>query len=287
MFQGLSERLTQATKALTGRGRITPDNVKDTARQIRLALLEADVALPVARAFVARVQERALGQEVVGSLNPGQAFVKVVHNELVGLLGAPGESDLSLRGQRPVVVLLVGLQGAGKTTTAAKLCRQLQNLKHTVMLASADIYRPAAVEQLRRLAEQVNAPFFDTPPGADASAIAAGARDAAKRAGVEVLVLDTAGRLHVDDEMMSEVAAIHGEVSPVETLFIVDSMMGQDAVNAATAFNARLPLTGVILTKADGDARGGAALSVREVTGRPIKFVGVGEAADAIEASWP
>ena len=287
MFENLTERLNQATKTLTGRGRITADNIKDTARQIRLALLEADVALPVARGFVTRVQERALGQEVAGSLNPGQAFVKIVHDELAGLLGAAGEADLSLRGQRPVVILLVGLQGAGKTTTAAKLCRLLQTRKHSVMLASADIYRPAAVDQLQRLAEQVDAPFFPVPAGADALAIAAGAREAAARGGVEVLILDTAGRLHVDEDMMGEVAALHERVNPVETLFIVDSMIGQDAVNAAKAFNDVLPLTGVILTKVDGDARGGAALSVREVTGRPIKFVGAGEKLDALEPFDP
>ena len=287
MFDSLSSRLTQATKAVTGRGRISPDNVKDTARQIRMALLEADVALPVARSFVTRVQDRALGEEVAGSLNPGQAFVKIVHDELVSLLGAPGEAELSLRGQRPVVILLVGLQGAGKTTTAAKLCRLLQARKKTVMLASADVYRPAAVEQLGRLAEQVGAPFYGAPGEADALTIATGAREAAARGGLDVLILDTAGRLHVDEDMMAEAAALHTQVDPVETLFVVDSMIGQDAVNAAKAFNDRLPLSGVILTKVDGDARGGAALSVREVTGRPIKLVGAGEKLDALESFDP
>jgi signal recognition particle subunit SRP54 len=287
MFESLSERLTRASKTLTGRGRITPDNVKDTARQIRMALLEADVALPVARAFVDRVQGRALGEEVAGSLNPGQTFVKIVHDELVNLLGAPGEAALSLRGQRPVVIMLVGLQGAGKTTTAGKLCRYLKGQKHSVMLASTDIYRPAAIDQLQRLAEQVEAPFFAPPEGADAVSIADEARQAAARSGVDVLILDTAGRLHVDKDMMSEVGAIHARLNPLETLFIVDSMIGQDAVNAAQSFNTLLPLTGVILTKVDGDARGGAALSIREVTGRPIKFVGAGEKLDALEPFDP
>ena len=287
MFDNLSERLQQTVKRLRGEGRLTEDNMRETMREIRVALLEADVAVPVVKAFVDRVRERAAGQEVLGSLTPGQALVKVVHDELVAIMGAANDAlDLAVR--PPAVILLAGLQGSGKTTTAAKLALRLRTRERKqVLLASADIYRPAAIDQLRKLAHMVEVEFFDAAPGSDALAIARAAVEAARLRQKDVVIIDTAGRLHVDEEMMQEIRAVHAAVQPVETLFVVDSMAGQDAVNAAQAFNSALPLTGVVLTKADGDARGGAALSVRHVTGKPIKFLGMGEAAEALEPFHP
>jgi signal recognition particle subunit SRP54 len=286
MFDQLTARLNEAIQRVTGRGRITEENVRDTVRTIRMALLEADVAVPVAKAFVERIRDRALGEEVARSLNPGQAFVKIVHDELVAVLG--GEpSPLAPEHGRPAVIMLVGLQGAGKTTTAGKLARLLaKDRGGTVLLVSTDVYRPAAREQLARLAADLGVGFFQSS-STDPATIASEALAAAQRGGQRWLILDTAGRLHVDDEMMTEAQDLHRLVTPVETLFVVDSMAGQDAVNSARAFHEALPLTGVILTKTDGDARGGVALSVREVTGQPIKLVGTGEKVDALEAFVP
>lgn len=285
MFDTLSERLNGAVQKVTGRGRITEDNVRDTVRQIRMALLEADVALPVVKRIVERVRQRALGAEVARSLNPGQAFVKIVNDELVSILGRE-QSPVQAKG-RPAVLLLVGLQGAGKTTTAGKLTRHLAgNSPGEVLMVSTDVYRPAAREQLETVAGQVGAGYL-RPESDDPRSIAVEALAEAKRRGARWIIVDTAGRLHVDEAMMSEVRSIHEAVEPSETLFIVDAMLGQDAVNSAKAFHEALPLTGAILTKADGDARGGAALSVREITGVPIKLVGTGEKLDALEAFVP
>ncbi len=285
MFPQLSDRLKATFKGLTGRGRLNDDHIRDAMREVRIALLEADVALPVVRTFLERVRTRATGTEVLQSLSPGQAVIKVVHDELVTLMGEQNES-LNLASRPPAVILLAGLQGAGKTTSAAKLARFLQEReKKQVLLTSVDVYRPAAMEQLRQLADQVGARFH--AKGHDPVAIATDALAQARVGADDVLIVDTAGRLHVDGEMMAEIAQIHAAVDPVETLFVADSMIGQDAVNSAHAFNEALALTGVILTKADGDARGGAALSIREVTSKPIKFLGVGEAIDALEAFHP
>jgi signal recognition particle subunit SRP54 len=287
MFENLSSRLARAMDALKGRGRITDENIAETVRQVRMALLEADVALPVVKSFIERVRERAVGVEVTRSLSPGQAFIKIIRDEMVALLGGEA-APLDLRAQPPVVILLVGLQGAGKTTTAGKMARWLRETQRkSVLLASADIYRPAAIDQLERLAEQVGVDFWRAPEGTQPADIATQARQEARRTGRDVLILDTAGRLHVDEGLMSEAAAVQAAVEPHETLFVVDSMAGQDAVNAARAFNEALKLSGVVLTKIDGDARGGAALSVREVTGVPIKLVGRGEKLDALEAFHP
>jgi signal recognition particle subunit SRP54 len=286
MFDNLSDRLTQAAKSLTGKGRITEANVSTTVRQIRLALLEADVALPVVKVFVEAVRTRALGQEVVGKLDPGQAFIKIVHDELVAMLGG-ADAELSLRAQPPVVIMMVGLQGAGKTTTTGKLAARLKQQGKRPLVASLDVYRPAAVEQLRVLAAEIGVDCFPTDPSTKPQAIALAAREAALKGGLDVVLLDTAGRLHVDEAMMAEAQAVHNAVEPHETLFVIDSMAGQDAVNSAKAFSDALPLSGVILTKADGDSRGGVALSVRQVTGAPIKFMGVGEKLDALEAFHP
>jgi signal recognition particle subunit SRP54 len=287
MFENLTDRLSRAGDALRGRGRITDDNIRDTLRQVRMALLEADVALPVVKDFIERTRARALGAEVAKSLTPGQAFVKIIHDELVHTMGSANES-LNLRAQPPAIVMLAGLQGAGKTTTAAKLARRLaERDKRKVMLASADVYRPAAILQLQRLAGEVGAVFFPSDAGQDPVDIARRAVEAARRELCDVLIIDTAGRLHIDDAMMDEVRRIHQAVTPVETLFVVDSMAGQDAVNAARAFGDALELTGVILTKTDGDARGGVALSVRQVTGKPIKFIGAGEKTTALEPFHP
>jgi len=287
MFENLSERLSRARDALKGKGRITEENIRDTLRQVRMALLEADVALPVVKDFVGRVRERAVGAEVAKSLSPGQAFVKILHDELVRVLGSTSEG-LDLRAQPPAVVLLAGLQGAGKTTTAAKLARRLKEKdRRKVLLASADVYRPAAILQLERLAGEIDVGFVPSAAGDDPVGIARAAVEAGRLQAADVVIIDTAGRLHVDGEMMDEVRRIHAAVTPVETLFVVDSMAGQDAVNAARAFGEALELTGVILTKTDGDARGGVALSVRQVTGQPIKFLGAGEKTDALEAFHP
>jgi signal recognition particle subunit SRP54 len=287
MFDKLTERLSLAVESLRGRGRLTEDNIADTLRQVRMALLEADVAVPVVKSFVDAVKSRAVGAEVEKSLTPGQVFIKILHDELVTVMGEPARG-LNLRAAPPVVVLLAGLQGAGKTTTAAKLAKTLmEQQKKRVLLVSTDVYRPAAITQLQRLAEQIGAGFVPSSADQDPVAIARGALEQAKRGLWDVLIVDTAGRLHVDDDMMREVQAIDREVQPHERLFVVDSMAGQDAVNSARAFNAALDLTGVILTKADGDARGGAALSVRQVTGKPILFLGVGEKVDALELFHP
>jgi signal recognition particle subunit SRP54 len=287
MFDKLTERLAGAVEALRGRGRLTEDNVADTLRRVRMALIEADVAVPVVKAFVDAVKVRALGAEVQKSLTPGQVFIKILHDELVAVMGEPGQG-LGLRAEPPVVVLLAGLQGSGKTTTAAKLARLLiAERKKRVLLASTDIYRPAALTQLELLAGRIGAGFVPVAAGEAPLAIAARALAAARSGVYDVLIVDTAGRLHVDAAMMAEVQAIDAAVSPHERLFVVDSMAGQDAVNAARAFNAALDLTGIILTKADGDARGGAALSVRQVTGKPILYLGVGEKVEALELFHP
>ena len=287
MFDQLTERLSSAVDALRGKGRISEDNIKDALRQVRMALLEADVSLPVVKAFIDQVREKALGEQVLRSLTPGQALIKIVHGELVAIMGE-GDSELNLRTQPPAVILLAGLQGAGKTTSAAKLARFLiERHKKKVLLASADVYRPAAILQLQRLAEQIGAGFVPSDATEDPRVIAARALEEARRSLADVLILDTAGRQHVDEGMMEEIKLLHAAVSPIETLFVVDSMAGQDAVNAARVFSEALPLSGVILTKADGDARGGAALSVRHITGCPIKFLGVGEKIDALERFHP
>jgi signal recognition particle subunit SRP54 len=282
MFDSLTQRLGRAVDALRGRGRITEDNVAETLREVRVALLEADVALPVIKQFIEQVKVQALGEEVVGSLTPGQAFVGILHRQLVALMGASREG-FQLRAQPPVVILLAGLQGAGKTTTAAKLARWLITAQRKrVLLASTDVRRPAAMLQLQRLAEQVGATYFPAQDSRAPRDIAAAALEQARRGVFDVLIVDTAGRLHVDEELMAEVRDIDAAVSPTERLFVVDAMAGQDAVNAARAFGAALALTGIILTKADGDARGGAAQSVRQITGSPIVFLGMGEKTDAL-----
>ena len=287
MFDNLSERLTKAARNLTGKGRLSESNIKDTLRQVRLALLEADVALPVVKSFIERINERVVGEDVGKSLTPGQALVKIIHGELAKLLGDNHE-PLNLKAQPPVVMLLVGLQGAGKTTTAAKLAKRLIDAdKKRVMLVSVDVHRPAAILQLQKLAEEVGALHCDSAADEKPESIMERALDESRRSHADVLIVDTAGRLHVDEEMMAEVIRVHEKSNAHETLFVVDSMAGQDAVNAAQTFDESLPLTGIILTKADGDAKGGAALSVREVTGKPIRFMGVGEKVDALEAFHP
>ena len=287
MFENLSDRLSHTIKKLKGQARLTDDNIKDAMREVRMALLEADVALPVVRSFIEKVKERAVGKEVLNSLSPGQALVKVVNDELVDIMGQANES-LDLNAQPPAVVLMAGLQGAGKTTTAGKLALLLKDReKKSVAMVSCDVYRPAAIKQLETLAEQVDATFISSEVGQSPVDIAANALDFAKKKHIDVLLVDTAGRLHIDSEMMDEIKAIHASVNPVETLFVVDAMTGQDAANTAKAFGEALPLTGVVLTKADGDARGGAALSVREITGKPIKFIGMGEKIDQLEPFHP
>ncbi len=287
MFNNLSERLTRVLKNLSGRGRLTSENIKETLRDIRLALLEADVALPVVKDFIDHIQEKAIGVDVMESLTPGQALIKLVHDELVKLMGEFSD-ELNLQVQPPAVILMAGLQGSGKTTTVAKLARWLlQTQKKSILVASCDIYRPGAILQLETLAKQVNVEFFPSHSNEDPVLIAKNAIQTAKSKLIDVVIIDTAGRLHIDDEMMAEIKRIHAAIDPVETLFVVDSMTGQDAANTASAFNAALPLTGIILTKTDGDARGGAALSIRQITGKPIKFIGVGEKIDALEPFYP
>lgn len=287
MFQNLSDRLSATLKNVSGRGRLTEDNIKDTLREVRMALLEADVALPVVKNFVAQVKTRALGAEVSKSLKPGQMFIKIVQSELESVMGEANER-LNLATQPPAVVLMAGLQGAGKTTSVAKLAKYLtEREKKKVMVVSADVYRPAAIKQLETLAQEVQVNFHPSNIMQKPVAIVEDAIEAAKKQFFDVLLVDTAGRLHVDQSMMSEIQDIHRTINPVETLFVVDAMTGQDAANTAKAFGEALPLTGVILTKADGDARGGAALSVRQVTGKPIKFIGMGEKVDALEPFHP
>jgi signal recognition particle subunit SRP54 len=287
MFDNLTDRLSSTLKKLKGQGRLTEDNIKETLRDVRMALLEADVALPVVTDFIARVKEGALGQDVQLSLSPGQAMIKLVQAELVKVMGDANES-LNLKAVPPAIILMAGLQGAGKTTTVAKLGRWLQeNQKKKVGVVSADVYRPAAIKQLQTLANDLSLDFFDSDLTQQPVDIAKNAVEAARKKFLDVLIVDTAGRLHVDDEMMDEIKALHAAINPIETLFVVDSMTGQDAANTAKAFNDALPLTGVILTKADGDARGGAALSIRHITGKPIKFIGVGEKTNALEPFHP
>ncbi len=287
MFDNLSQRLQLAMKKLRGEARLTEQNISEALREVRMALLEADVALPVVKAFIDDVRARAVGKEVLASLSPGQAVIKVVYDALVALMGESNDR-LQLAARPPAVILLAGLQGSGKTTTAAKLARFLREReRRSVLVASADVYRPAAIDQLRVLAGTVGATFFPSTAQQKPVDIARAAVEQAGKSGIDVVIIDTAGRLHVDREMMDEIQAIHAAVDPVETLFVVDSMTGQDAVNTAQSFNDALPLSGVILTKADGDARGGAALSVRRVTGKPIKFLGVGEKTEALEPFHP
>lgn len=283
MASTLTDRLSRLVKTMRGQARITESNVQDMLREVRMALLEADVALPVVRDFVARVKDKALGQEVVGSLNPGQAMVGIVHKELAATMGA-GIADIDLATQPPAVVLMAGLQGAGKTTTTAKLAKHLiEKRKKKVLTVSADVYRPAAIEQLKTVTRQAGAEWFPSSPDQKPREIALAALDHARRHYFDVLLVDTAGRLAIDEALMAEIRDLHATLKPVETLFVVDAMQGQDAVNTAKAFKEALPLTGVVLTKLDGDSRGGAALSVRQVTGAPIKFAGVSEKIDGLE----
>jgi signal recognition particle subunit SRP54 len=292
MFNTLSERLNKVIKNLTGQGRLTESNIKDTLRDIRIALLEADVALPVAKAFIEDIQDKAIGKDVMESLTPGQVLIKLVHDELVTIMGETNET-LDLKTQPPAVILMVGLQGSGKTTTVAKLAKWLQqSQKKSVLVTSADVYRPAAIEQLETLAKNIGVEFFPSETTQDPVSIARNAIQAAKNKVIDVVIIDTAGRLHIDEEMMTELKRVHAAINhaainPIETLFVVDSMTGQDAAITAKAFNEALPITGVILTKADGDARGGAALSIRKITGKPIKFIGMGEKVDALDPFYP
>ncbi|HUH40098.1 MAG TPA: signal recognition particle protein [Castellaniella sp.] len=300
MLDNLTNRLSRVVKTMRGQARLTESNTQDMLREVRMALLEADVALPVAREFIARVKERALGQDVIGSLNPGQALVGLVHKELTALMGAdlgPEAGELSLAAQPPAVILMAGLQGAGKTTTSGKLAKWLNEGGHIqhgrktgrkkVLLVSADVYRPAAIDQLRTVAAQAGVDFLPTDPSQRPEDIARMALDHARRHHYDVLLVDTAGRLGIDEAMMAEIRTLHELLDPVETLFVVDAMQGQDAVNVARAFSEALPLTGVVMTKLDGDARGGAALSVRHITGKPLKFVGVSEKLDGLEPFYP
>ena len=287
MFDNLQDRLSSSFKKVTGKARLSENNIRDALRDVRKALLEADVALPVVKAFIEQVRKRAIGSEVSKSLNPGQQFVKIVQQELVKVMGEANES-LNLKAQPPAVILMAGLQGAGKTTSVAKLARFLKEReKKSVLVVSADVYRPAAIKQLETLATEIDVNFFPSTSDQKPVDIASDALAHAKKQHIDVVIVDTAGRLHIDEELMSEIQGLHTAINPVETLFVIDAMIGQDAVNTAKAFNDALPLTGVILTKADGDARGGAALSVRHVTGKPIKFMGMGEKTDALEPFHP
>ncbi len=287
MLDNLTQRLSGVIKNLRGQARLTESNIQDALREVRMALLEADVALPVVKEFAASVKEAALGQEVIGNLNPGQAFIGVVHRELTRLMGEHNDV-LNLTTTPPAVILMAGLQGAGKTTTSGKLAKLLRDQhKKKVLLVSCDIYRPAAIEQLRTLAKQLEIDFFSSDISQRPQDIAAAALDFARKHHHDVLIVDTAGRLAIDAAMMEEIKQLHASLKPIETLFVVDAMTGQDAVNTAKAFGEALPLTGIILTKLDGDARGGAALSVRQITGKPIKFVGVSEKTNGLEAFHP
>ncbi|TWT19966.1 signal recognition particle protein [Luteimonas marina] len=287
MFESLTQRLSGTIDRLRGRGRLTEENIREATREVRIALLEADVALPVVQALVERIKVRAVGQEVLKSLTPGQALIKVVRDELTAVMGAQA-SDLNLNVPAPAVILMAGLQGAGKTTTVGKLAKLLKDKRRKkVMVVSADVYRPAAIEQLKTLAQQVDVLFFPSEAGQKPEDIVRAAIADARKSFADVLIVDTAGRLAIDEAMMAEIKALHAAVNPVETLFVVDSMTGQDAANTAKAFGEALPLTGVVLTKTDGDARGGAALSVRYVTGKPIKFIGTSEKADGLDTFHP
>ncbi|MCK5831394.1 MAG: signal recognition particle protein [Methylococcales bacterium] len=287
MFDNLTDRLSGTLKNLKGQGKLTESNIKDALREVRMALLEADVALSVVTDFIEKVKEGALGQKVQASLNPGQALIKLVQAELVSVMGEANE-ELNLKANPPAIILMAGLQGAGKTTTVAKLGRWLkQTKKKKVGVVSADVYRPAAIKQLETLATDTDLVFFESDVTQKPVDIAVNAIEAAKKQFLDVVIVDTAGRLHVDDDMMGEIKELHAAINPIETLFVVDSMTGQDAANTAKAFDEALPLTGVVLTKADGDARGGAALSIRQITGKPIKFIGVGEKTDALEPFYP
>lgn len=287
MFDSLTERLDGAFQRLRGIGKITENNIQDTLREIRVALLEADVALPVAKAIITEVQMEAMGEKVIKSLTPGQVLTSIVNDALTRAMGEFND-NLNLAAQPPAVILMAGLQGSGKTTTVAKLAKWLKETQQKqVMVASCDVYRPAAIEQLQRLADDIQVSCHPSHAGDDPIAIAKQALKAAKQQNQEVLIIDTAGRLHIDGDMMAEIQAIHKAIDPIETLFVVDSMTGQDAANTAKAFDEALPLTGVILSKTDGDSRGGAALSVRYITGKPIKFLGTGEKTDALEAFHP
>jgi signal recognition particle subunit SRP54 len=287
MFESLTQRLSGTIERLRGRGRLTEENIREATREVRIALLEADVALPVVQALIERIKVRAVGQEVLKSLTPGQALIKVVRDELAAVMGAQA-TELNLNVPAPAVVLMAGLQGAGKTTTVGKLAKHLkEKKKKKVMVVSADVYRPAAIEQLKTLAQQVDVLFFPSDAGQKPEDIVRAAIAEARKSYADVLLVDTAGRLAIDEAMMAEIKALHAAVDPVETLFVVDSMTGQDAATTAKAFGEALPLTGVVLTKTDGDARGGAALSVRYITGRPIKFVGTGEKTDGLDVFHP
>jgi signal recognition particle subunit SRP54 len=287
MFDNLTNRLAKSLKKISGKGRLTHANIQDALRDVRKALLEADVALPVVKGFIEKVRKRAVGQEVARALSPSQQFIKVVQDELTDMMGEENQS-LNLAAQPPAVVLMAGLQGAGKTTSVAKLAKYLQEReKKKVMVVSADVYRPAAIQQLETLATEVEANFFPSSSDQKPEQIAKDAIQAAKKQHMDVVLVDTAGRLAIDDEMMTEIQNLQKAINPIETLFVIDAMIGQDAVNTAKAFNEALPLTGVILTKADGDARGGAALSVRATTGKPIKFLGMGEKVEALEPFHP
>ena len=287
MLDNLTSRFSNVFKNIRGQSKLTEDNIKEALREVRLALLEADVALPIVKDFVNNVKEKALGREITDSLTPDQAFIGVVNEALVDLMGKEN-SSLNLAAAPPAVVLMAGLQGAGKTTTVGKLSRLLKNeQKKKILVVSADVYRPAAIEQLKLLAEQVGVDFFPSDAGQQPVDIARAAVDYAKKHFYDVLMVDTAGRLAIDEAMMNEIKALHAAVNPVETLFVVDAMLGQDAVNTAQAFNEALPLTGVILTKMDGDSRGGSALSVRQTTGKPIKFIGIGEKVNGLEPFHP
>lgn len=287
MFENLSERLSKTFKNLTGRGRLSSDNIQETLKEVREALLEADVALEVVTAFVKAIEEKSIGADVPAGLSPAQFFIKVVNDELVSLMGNANE-DIQLNTAPPAVILMAGLQGSGKTTTTAKLAHLLKHKrKKSVMVVSADIYRPAAIEQLRILAKQIDVKFCESDASQKPTDIVTKALKEANIHGVDVLLVDSAGRLHIDNVMMTEIQAVHKILNPIETLFVVDSMTGQDAAKSAKAFNEALPLTGVVLTKTDGDARGGAALSIRYLTGKPIKWIGVGEKIDALESFYP
>ncbi|MDH7454242.1 signal recognition particle protein [Luteimonas composti] len=287
MFESLTQRLSGTIDRLRGRGRLTEENIREATREVRIALLEADVALPVVQALIERIKVRAVGQEVLKSLTPGQALIKVVRDELTAVMGAQA-SELNLNVPAPAVVLMAGLQGAGKTTTVGKLARLLKDKRRKkVMVVSADVYRPAAIEQLKTLAEQTGVLFFPSDAGQKPEDIVRAAIADAKKSFVDVLLVDTAGRLAIDEAMMAEIKALHAAVNPVETLFVVDAMTGQDAANTAKAFGEALPLTGVVLTKTDGDARGGAALSVRYITGKPVKFIGTSEKTDGLDVFHP